>query len=148
MWWMWLLKGVYSNDSDGFFSQDLDGLTVIYSSLEPHFCCRIFPCFDQPNLKGNFLISVIVPESFKVISNEILRNKQKVISNQSLFQEAFIKTKLVNLEESHQQWDFVRTPPISTYLFQLIAGHFKEIKCAPIEDRCFRFVLCNRNPVS
>ena len=128
-------KGVYSNSSDGFFSQDIAGLTVIYSSLEPHFCCRIFPCFDQPNLKGNFLVSVIVPESFKVISNEILRNKQKVVSNQSLFQEAFIKTKLVNLEESHQQWDFARTPPISTYLFQLIAGHFKEIKCAPIEDR-------------
>ena len=107
---------------------------MIYSSLEPHFCCRIFPCFDQPNLKGTFLISVIVPESFKVIANEILTNKQKVTANQKLFH-SFIKTKVLNLEESHQQWDFARTPPISTYLFQLIAGHFKEIKCAPIDDR-------------
>ena len=131
--------GVYSNYYFGFYHQNLDDLVIIYAILEPHFCCTIFPCFDQPNLKANFVLSAIVPQGYTVVSNEICIKKQKatdMIEKNTLFDKSFIQTKILNLEnEIHQRWDFAPTPSISTYLFQIVAGHLKELKNPEIDDR-------------
>lgn len=46
-----------------------DGRTYLYTqgeAFEPH---RIFACFDQPDIKGTFEISVTAPQSWEVVSN-------------------------------------------------------------------------------
>jgi aminopeptidase N len=37
-----------------------DKETYLYTHLEPFFCNRWFPCFDQPSLRAHLQISVIV----------------------------------------------------------------------------------------
>ena len=39
-----------------------DGNTYLYSHLEPSDARRIFPCFDQPDLKAVFYTTITAPE--------------------------------------------------------------------------------------
>lgn len=46
-----LTKDEFSSDGTGLFSFTESGFQYIYSLLAPNHCHRLFPCFDQPNLK-------------------------------------------------------------------------------------------------
>lgn len=47
-----------------------DNEVYIYSHLEPFFCHRWFPCFDQPSLRAPLRLSIISPDThWQVISN-------------------------------------------------------------------------------
>ena len=62
----------YDNDGSGCCSfVDVDGKQYVYSLFEPYYANRMFPCFDQPDLKARMQLSIICPEHWKkVISNE------------------------------------------------------------------------------
>lgn len=42
----------------------------IYTTFQPYFANRVFPCFDQPNLKAPMRLTVIATEVWTVLSNE------------------------------------------------------------------------------
>jgi len=44
-----------------FYKDPQDNKVYIYSHLEPFFCHRFFPCFDQPSIRASLKLSVIVP---------------------------------------------------------------------------------------
>jgi aminopeptidase N len=61
----------FVKDGNGFHSmKDADGKMYCYSTAEPYYANRIFPLFDQPNLKNSFTLSVNAPEDWTIISNE------------------------------------------------------------------------------
>jgi aminopeptidase N len=65
----------YVNNSSGFhrFEDPVDQEVYMYSHLEPFYCHRWFPCFDQPDLRAKLKLQVLTPESkWKVIANEKL----------------------------------------------------------------------------
>ncbi len=104
----------YENDydltGDGFhhFKDPEDGEEYLFTHLEPYNAHRFWPCFDQPDLKANFKLTVDSPRDWTIISNTL---EESVSSgNES-------KTTI-----------FKETPRISTYLFHLSAGGYKEYK--------------------
>ena len=62
----------YNNDGSGCVSfVDVDDKQYIYTQFEPYYANRVFPCFDQPDLKAKMNLSVISPSQWKkVLSNE------------------------------------------------------------------------------
>ena len=55
----------YNNDGNGFHSYtDVDGKQYIYSQGEPGWCNRLFPVFDQPDLKAPYTLKVTAPSDW------------------------------------------------------------------------------------
>jgi len=65
-------SSAYNNDGSGCVSfVDVDDKQYIYTQFEPYYANRVFPCFDQPDLKAKMNLSVISPSEWKkVLSNE------------------------------------------------------------------------------
>jgi len=55
--------------------KDADGKTYVYSTSEPYFGNRIFPMFDQPNIKATYHLVCCAPDDWTVITNNILMDK-------------------------------------------------------------------------
>lgn len=61
----------YSRTGQGLhrFTDTADGETYLYSHFEPSDARRVYPCFDQPDLKASFGISLDVPEGWVALTN-------------------------------------------------------------------------------
>lgn len=102
---------VYENDydhgGDGFhqFKDPEDGEEYLYSNFEPYEAHRLFPCFDQPDIKATYQLTVTAPTEWEIIANS----------------RQFAATALGDGRTRRQ---FEQTRPFSTYLFALIAGPY------------------------
>jgi len=85
-----------------------DGSEYLYSLFVPMDASLAFPCFDQPDLKARFTLTLNTPKEWTAISNT------KVQSS--------IHTPLTT------QWHFDETKPISTYLFAFATGPFERLE--------------------
>lgn len=83
-----------------------DGAEYIYTDFEPYYAHNLFPCFDQPDLKAKFTVTVSAPSAWKVIQNELP------------------ESSIVKGDKTVTA--FKTTPPLSTYLFFLGAGPFHQ----------------------
>ncbi len=65
-------KNEYDNDGSGCVSfTDVDGKQYLYTQFEPYMANRVFPIFDQPNLKAKMNLSIHCPKEWEaVLSNE------------------------------------------------------------------------------
>lgn len=80
----------------------------LYTLLVPDRARTLFPCFDQPDLKAVFNLTLNVPESWTAVSNtEILRKEES---------------------GSSVMYSFAATQPLSTYLFSFVAGRFDRLE--------------------
>jgi len=77
----------------------------LYTLLVPDRARTLFPCFDQPNIKANYTLSITAPKNWEVLCG------------------APIKTKEIHNETVTYQ--FERSDKMSTYLFSFVAGEFK-----------------------
>jgi aminopeptidase N len=93
---------LYSNTGEGLhrFVDPVDDEVYLYSQFETADAKRMFACFDQPDLKATFDVSVTAPAHWQVISNGATTSV-----------EAGVHT-------------FATTPRMSTYLVALIAGPY------------------------
>ncbi len=70
-----VLSVVYVNDydttGDGFhrFVDPEDGEEYVYTNFEPYEAHRLFPCFDQPDIKATYRFTVTAPSAWQVIGN-------------------------------------------------------------------------------
>jgi aminopeptidase N len=79
----------------------------LFSLLVPDRASTVFPCFDQPNLKASFNLTLQTPKDWVAVSNAPVINKMET--------------------DTSTLWIFDRTHLISTYLFAFAAGKFKTI---------------------
>src|SRR5829696_7599780 len=61
----------YDTTGDGFhrFVDPEDGEEYVYTNFEPYEAHRLFPCFDQPDIKGRYTVAVTAPASWEVVAN-------------------------------------------------------------------------------
>jgi aminopeptidase N len=111
----------YSHNGAGLhrFKDPADGRVYLYSNFEPYDAHRMFPCFDQPDLKASFEVTAEAPEDWQVISNTPERDVAKV--------------------DGRKSWQFPPSPVFSTYVFALHAGPYASWKgnAAGIPTRLF-----------
>jgi aminopeptidase N len=93
---------LYSHTGEGLhrFVDPVDNEVYLYSQFETADAKRMFACFDQPDLKATFDLSVTAPQHWHVVSN-----------GAALSVEGGVHT-------------FATTPRMSTYLVALIAGPY------------------------
>ncbi len=104
-------ENVYDHGGDGFhhFVDPEDGAEYVYSNFEPFEAHRLFPCFDQPDLKGMFGVTVRAPADWVVIANAAA-------------------AAVVPGADGRREHRFAPTPPMSTYLVAVIAGPFTGVR--------------------
>ncbi|CAN5528460.1 aminopeptidase N [soil metagenome] len=97
---------LYSNTGEGLhrFVDPVDSEVYLYSQFETADAKRMFACFDQPDLKAAFDVTVTAPTHWQVISNGA--------------------TTLVEEAGDAKVHTFATTPRMSTYLAALIAGPY------------------------
>ncbi|MFI7273547.1 aminopeptidase N [Streptomyces sp. NPDC049879] len=98
----------YSTTGEGMhrFTDPADGLTYLYS-----MCCmtegpKVFPSFDQPDLKAVFDVSVTAPAGWTVLGNGIA----------------------TPVDGEPGRWRCATTPRISTYLMAVAAGPYHSVR--------------------
>ncbi len=85
----------------------------VYTTFLPDFASRVFPCFDQPDLKATAKITLDLPSDWVAVSNgPAVADPVPVVESGS---EATAAKRHV----------FSMRKPISTYLFAFAAGAFK-----------------------
>ena len=97
----------YSRSGDGLhrFVDPADGLTYLYTQFEPADARRVYACFEQPDLKARFSVSVTAPSDWAVVSGGAEESTAEA-------GDGFTLTT------------FATTEPVSTYLTSLLAGHY------------------------
>ena len=92
----------YSNTGEGLhrFVDPVDSEVYLYSQFETADAKRMFACFDQPDLKATFDVSVTAPQHWQVVSNGATASADDGVHT------------------------FATTPKMSTYLVALIAGPY------------------------
>ena len=102
-----------------------DGREYIYTLFVPSDASTAFPCFDQPDLKARFRLTVETPAPWKVITNTEPEGDGTLLK----FKEPQPTAKVI----------FRETQPISTYVFAFAAGEFEEFRddASPLNTRLF-----------
>ncbi|MFM9032725.1 MAG: aminopeptidase N [Mycobacterium sp.] len=96
----------YSNTGEGLhrFVDPVDDEVYLYSQFETADAKRMFACFDQPDLKAVFDVTVTAPAHWQVICNGAPVSAER-------HGDAVVHT-------------FATTPKMSTYLVALVAGPY------------------------
>ena len=96
----------YSKDGNGLYKykDPADAKIYLFTHFEPYNAHRVFPCFDQPDLKATYQLKVTAPVDWEVISNTL-------------------PTSVVS-QKTNKSWAFPPSAKFSTYLFALHAGPY------------------------
>lgn len=100
----------YQHEGNGlhYFVDPKDKLVYLHSQCEPFDAHLIYPCFDQPDLKTCFVLTVEAPEQFVVVSNA----------------PATVRPP----EGEAGTWQFAPTERISTYITAVVAGGYVKVE--------------------
>ncbi|MFD3544926.1 aminopeptidase N [Streptomyces sp. NPDC058655] len=102
----------YSRTGEGLhrFTDPADGETYVYSQLFLDDVQRVFPAFDQPDLKAVFAFTVTAPAHWTVLANGITTRTG------------------TRDTDGAGTWRSAPTPPISTYLAAVAAGPWHSVR--------------------
>ena len=95
----------YSHAGEGLhrFTDPEDGLTYTYMMGFLDMASRVFACFEQPDLKAPYRLTVTAPEDWTVVANE------------------------GGAQVSPGRWEFAETRPLATYFVTLVAGPYRSV---------------------
>ncbi|WP_461001802.1 aminopeptidase N [Streptomonospora sediminis] len=110
-----LAEAAYMRTGEGLhrFVDPVDGRTYLYSQFETSDAQRMYACFDQPDLKASFELTVFAPADFEAVSNSA-----PDVAGQAVEDPAGPKSR----------WHFPATDPVSTYITALIAGPYHVVR--------------------
>ena len=77
----------------------------LYTLLVPDRARTLFPCFDQPDMKATFRLTLDIPKGWCAVSNSPVESGEE--------------------KDGRTVVSFCPTEPLSTYLFSFVAGEFK-----------------------
>ena len=94
----------YVTDGDGMTVtiDPADGERYVCAHTSMDIAQKVVPCFDQPDIKSTFTLTVTAPSHWTVLGNGPLEGRTS--------------------GEGADVWTFGTTPPFSSYLFTLVGG--------------------------
>lgn len=94
----------YSTDGSGLhrFEDPEDGNIYMYTDFEPYDANRLFPHFDQPNLKAHYTLNVTAPKDWVIVTS--------------------VREDKVREDGEVKHWSFPQSKKFSSYIFSLHAG--------------------------
>ena len=85
----------------------------LYTLLVPDRARTLFPCFEQPDMKATYCLSLTIPNNWEAISNSAI---SEISDTSYLSGSPCLK--------GHKTIKFSKTEPLSTYLFAFVCGAF------------------------
>ena len=79
----------------------------LYTLLVPDRASTAIPCFDQPNLKARYQLTLRIPQDWEALANGALENAMN--------------------KDSVKVLQYAETRPLPTYLFDFVVGDFQTI---------------------
>ncbi|MFC2110120.1 M1 family metallopeptidase [Bacteroidota bacterium] len=76
----------------------------LFTLLVPDRARTLFPCFDQPNIKANYLLNITVPKNWEVLCSAPIDTKEN--------------------NDDTTSYKFKKSDKMSTYHFSFVAGEF------------------------
>ncbi len=106
----------YTNTGEGLhrFVDPVDQQVYLYTQFEVPDARRVYPVFEQPDLKASFEFIVTAPQDWVVVSNQA-------------------ETR-IDRQESTATWYFKPTAPISSYITAIIAGPYHKVTSSLINS--------------
>jgi aminopeptidase N len=100
----------YSRSGEGLhrFTDPADERVYLYSDLETFDAHRVYACFDQPDMKASYELSVTAPADWVVVSN--MAPESTTEAGQAL------------------RWHFPPTPLMPTYITAVAAGPYHVVR--------------------
>jgi aminopeptidase N len=97
----------YSRSGEGLhrFTDPADGKVYLYSDLETFDAHRVYACFDQPDMKASYQLTVRAPQDWYVVSN--------MAPSADGGEDA---------GDGSRRWQFPPTPVMATYITHVSAG--------------------------
>ncbi|MCW2681409.1 MAG: pepN [Frankiales bacterium] len=97
-------RGAYMRTGEGLhrFVDPVDGSVYLYTQFETFDAHRMYACFDQPDLKATFRLTVHAPSDWVCVSNGVSTREGDT-------------------------WTFAETPRMSTYITALVAGPYASV---------------------
>ena len=83
----------------------------LYTLLVPDRASTLFPCFDQPDIKATYKLSLMVPKDWSVLAGADVKEKVE--------------------KGDFTAYTFGESDKMSTYLFSFVAGKFKTVTQKP-----------------
>ncbi|MHA3684698.1 aminopeptidase N [Leucobacter sp. HY1908] len=105
----------YMNTGEGLhrFVDPADGEVYLYSQFEVPDSRRMYPVFEQPDLKASFQFTITAPARWQVVSNQPTPEPFAVGERHG---------------EQLATWEFEPTPVMSSYITALIAGPYRVVR--------------------
>ena len=91
------------------FVDPVDDSVYLYTQFEVADARRMYACFDQPDLKAEFSLTVTAPRGWQVVSNSP-------------------SPEPVDADDATARWTFEPTPRISPYITALVAGPYHVVR--------------------
>lgn len=114
-------KRPFATAGDGLhrYKDKETGNVYLYSNFEPYNAHKMFPHFDQPDIKAEYVLDVIAPKKWQVITS--------------------VRESKIDAKGEKQHWFFPKSPSMSSYVFSLHAGDYAvwEDKAGDIPLRLF-----------
>jgi aminopeptidase N len=103
----------YSRSGEGLhrFTDPADGNVYMYSDLETFDAHRIYACFDQPDMKAAYELTVRAPRDWHVVSNMAPNTDGGTLA-----------------ADGTRSWHFPPTPPMATYITHVSAGPWHVVR--------------------
>lgn len=80
----------------------------LYTLLVPDRARTLFPCFDQPDMKSIYRLTLDIPSSWQAVANSAIQ-------------------QIDSTNTQRRQIHFKETEPLSTYLFSFVAGKLERL---------------------
>jgi aminopeptidase N len=100
---------IYMRTGEGLhrFVDPVDKGVYLYSQFETADAHRMYTCFDQPDLKATFQLSVVAPSAWQIVSTMPTPEPTALEDRIGI-----------------NRWEFAPSPPLSPYVTSLIAGPY------------------------
>lgn len=122
----------YYTDGNGLHTYtDVDGSQYLYTQSEPYWGNRVFPMFDQPDLKAQYILLASSPEDWMVLTSVSCKYsstwKQFVDGGYGSDYYRLVREEFSEVPENHIWWEFNSTVLLSTYLQNIVCGPYEGI---------------------
>jgi aminopeptidase N len=127
-------RSEFVKDCEGmhYYKDNDDEREYIYTQFESVNAHKCFPCFDQPDLKAKYSLLVVVPEDWRVISNEnsrlvAKRGEPEFTDALFRFNKCYEIQRVFDDNAEVTVYEFNESHLLSPYLYAIMAGPYAEI---------------------
>ncbi|XP_076438567.1 glutamyl aminopeptidase-like [Babylonia areolata] len=113
------LRGLYQSS---YRTADGQVKHLVSSQLQSTDARRVFPCFDEPDFKATFAISIIHQRGYQAFSNMPVKRE-------------------TTLDSTWSRKDYDTTPVMSTYILAFVVGEFRSRNATIVEKDGRRYSL-------